>query len=189
MAVVRCMWLPVLETRRLVLQPYEIHHLDALHRLWTDPDVRRYLWDDVIISRERAAQAVQDALTSADQSGIGFWSLFQRGKEKLEGFCGLRYVENSCDIELLYGLAPALWKRGLATEAAYAVLEYAFTTIHLERVYARSDIPNVGSARVMRRLGMKFETEARIGTLPMACYSITREEFLAARSKQVSARS
>lgn len=181
--------LPVLETRRLLLRPYEINHLDPLHRLWTDPDVRRYLWDDVVISRERAGQAVQDAITSAAQSGIGFWSLFQRGKEKLEGFCGLRYVENGCEVELLYGLAPPLWKKGLATEAADAVLEYAFTRMHLERVYARSDIPNLASARVMQHLGMKFEPEARIGTLPVNCYSITREEFLAARSKKAAAQS
>jgi [ribosomal protein S5]-alanine N-acetyltransferase len=178
--------LPVLESRRLVLRPYEISHLDALHRLWTDPDVRRYLWDDVSISRERAAQAVQDALVSAQQSGIGFWSLFQRDKEKLEGFCGLRYVENGCEVELLYGLAPALWKKGFATEAAYAVLEYAFARMHLERVYARSDIPNLASARVMLRLGMKFEPEARIGTLPVNCYSITRGDFLASRSKRTA---
>jgi ribosomal-protein-alanine N-acetyltransferase len=180
------MSLPVLETRRLVLRPYEINHLDALHRLWTDPDVRRYLWDDVLISRERAAQAIQDALASARQSGIGFWSLFQRDKQQLEGFCGLRYVENGCEVELLYGLAPALWKQGLATEAAYAVLEYAFTAIHLERVYARSDIPNLASARVMLRLGMKFEPEARIGTLPVNCYSIKLEDFLASRNKKAA---
>ncbi len=177
--------LPVLETRRLVLRPYEMSHLDALHQLWTDPDVRRYLWDDVVISRERAAQALQEALASAAQSGIGFWSIFQRNNPKLEGFCGLRYVENSCDVELLYGLAPVRWKQGLATEAAHAVLEYAFTTMKLERVYARSDIPNLASARVMQRLGMKFEAEARIGTLPVRCYSITREDFLVHRGETV----
>jgi hypothetical protein len=36
--------------------PFASEDLDALHALWTDPDVRRYLWDDIVISRERAAE-------------------------------------------------------------------------------------------------------------------------------------
>jgi ribosomal-protein-alanine N-acetyltransferase len=175
------MSLPTLETRRLVLRPCALSDLDALHRLWTDPDVRRYLWDDVVISRERAAQTLQEALASASESGVGFWTLLLRGKPDVIGFCGLRYVENSCDIELLYGLAPANWKQGLATEASLCVLDYALVRLRLDRIYARSDIPNLTSVRVMQRLGMKFEAEARIGTLPVHCYSITREEFLAQR--------
>jgi RimJ/RimL family protein N-acetyltransferase len=178
------MSLPTLETRRLALRPCALSDLDALHRLWTDADIRRYLWDDVVISRERAAQTLQEALDSASQSGIGFWTVLLRGEPNVIGFCGLRYVENSCDVELLYGLAPAYWKRGLATEASLAVLDYALVRIGLERIYARSDIPNLTSVRVMQRLGMKFEAEARIGTLPVHCYSITREDFLEQRGKQ-----
>jgi hypothetical protein len=45
--------------------PFASEDLDALHALWTDPDVRRYLWDDIVISRERAAETVDDALTTA----------------------------------------------------------------------------------------------------------------------------
>jgi ribosomal-protein-alanine N-acetyltransferase len=180
------MSLPTLETRRLVLRPCALSDLDALHRLWIDPDVRRFLWDDIVISRERAAQTLQEALASAAESGIGFWTIHLREKPNLIGFCGLRYVENSCDIELLYGLAPARWKQGLATEASLAVLEYALVKLRLDRIYARSDIPNLMSVRVMQRLGMKFEAEARIGTLPVHCYSITREAFLAQRATNQS---
>jgi [ribosomal protein S5]-alanine N-acetyltransferase len=178
------MSLPTLETRRLVLRPCALSDLGDLHRLWTDAEVRRYLWDDVVISRERAAQTLQEALDSASHTGIGFWTILLRGKPNVIGFCGLRYVENSCDLELLYGLAPANWKQGLATEASLAVLEYGLVRIGLERVYARSDIPNLTSVRVMQRLGMKFEAEARIGTLPGHCYSITREDFLVQRAKK-----
>ena len=50
--------LPILKTSRLVLRPWIAADVDALHELWIDAAVRRYLWDDIVISRERAADTV-----------------------------------------------------------------------------------------------------------------------------------
>ena len=43
------MGLPTLETERLILRPWSLDDIDALHQIWTDPQVRRYLWDDEVI--------------------------------------------------------------------------------------------------------------------------------------------
>ncbi|MYG14759.1 MAG: GNAT family N-acetyltransferase, partial [Gammaproteobacteria bacterium] len=50
--------MPVLQTKRLTLRPLAEADLSALHRFWTQPDVRRYLWDNEIISIERVAEIV-----------------------------------------------------------------------------------------------------------------------------------
>ena len=76
------MCLPVLETRRLTLRPFGVEDLDALHAIWTDPDVRRYLWDDLIISRERAAETLADAIATAAKDGIGYWTLRRSGEDE-----------------------------------------------------------------------------------------------------------
>jgi len=65
------MRLPSLRTERLILRPWTLQDVDALHLLWTDPDVRRYLWDDVVISRERAVGAVRAHFQSVATRGIG----------------------------------------------------------------------------------------------------------------------
>ena len=47
-----------LETERLTLRPFADADVDALHALWRLPEVRRFLWDDVVISRDTALEVV-----------------------------------------------------------------------------------------------------------------------------------
>lgn len=164
------MLLPEIATQRLRLTPFREEDIDALHRHWIDPDVRRWLWDDVVIPRERAAETVRGAIASAAARGAGMWSLFLReGDGELIGFCGFRELPDSDDIELLYGLYPAHWGLGLATEASRAALDFAFRELRVPRVYAGADPPNAESFKVMERLGMRLVPEG-IPAVPRARY-------------------
>ena len=49
------------------------------------------------------------------------WSVLLRGRPSLAGFCGFRFIEDTRDVELLYGLYPQYWGQGLATETARTV--------------------------------------------------------------------
>lgn len=168
------MALPNLETPRLALRAWSLDDIDALHHMWTDPQVRRYLWDDEVISRQRAASTVEAGVASARQTGVGFWCMLRKPAAALAGFCGFRPVDDSPEIELLYGLLPLYWGQGLATEAARAALEHGFAAGLFTRVVARTDAPNLASLRVMERLGLKFEKETRLALRPTLIYSLTR---------------
>jgi RimJ/RimL family protein N-acetyltransferase len=146
--------LPSIHTERLLLRPWTEGDIDALHQLWIDPDIRRYLWDDAVISRERAAEAVRAHFESVATRGVGYWALHPADGEPLIGFCGFRPIEEIPEIEIVYGLLPAFWGRGLATEAARAALAYLRETGHT-LVYARTDAPNEKSIAVLRRLGFR----------------------------------
>jgi ribosomal-protein-alanine N-acetyltransferase len=89
------MLLPLIRTERLIMRPWTEGDVDALHQLWIDPDVRRYLWDDISITRERAAQAVRDHFENVATRGIGYWALHPADDEPLIGFCGFRGVEET----------------------------------------------------------------------------------------------
>ncbi len=58
------------------------------------------------------------------QHGFGLWVAEEGGC--VIGFCGLRRPDDASGVEVLYGIAPAHWGRGLATEVAFAVLRYGF---------------------------------------------------------------
>jgi RimJ/RimL family protein N-acetyltransferase len=58
---------------------------------------------------------------------------------------------------LFYAISPAQQRHGYATEAAQALVEYAFRQLHVKRVVATTDYANVGSIGVMRKLGMRIE--------------------------------
>ena len=169
-----------LQTPRLVLTPFADDHLDTLHALWTDPDVRRYLWDDEIISRQLAAEVIASSGRTFEEHGFGFWALAEiDAPGTIIGFVGLRHFGEAEEIELLYGLAPSHWHRGLATEASRAVLDYGFRTLALDRIHAGTDPPNVASLAVMERLGFGDEQRRVLGGLEAIYRSLTRDAYTA----------
>lgn len=166
--------LPTLRTERLLLRPWKRDDLDALHALWTAPAVRRYLWDDVVISRETAEQVIESHLVTSGEHGIGYWALhvlpIPPEGAPIDGFCGLRFIDDSAEIELMYGLQAEYWGKGLAAEACRAAIEYLWRATVYQQVYARTDVPNIKSLQVMLRLGMTLES----ATDSMITYSIRR---------------
>ena len=166
-----------IETARLRLRPYRDDDVDALHRLWTVPAVRRYLWDDEVIERATAAAAVRASIACADAHGFGQWAMRPLASDDVIGFCGFRWLDGSADVELLYGLAPALWGRGLVAEAARAVLRFGFEEIGFARVLAISDADNHASIAVMRRLGMTLENRFAHAGREHARSVLAREAF------------
>lgn len=162
--------LRALETEHLRLQPVRADDVDALHALWTDAGVRRYLWDDIVIERERAAAAVERALANEAERGFGLWTLQLHAAETVVGFCGFNSMEDPAEIELLYGLLPDLWGRGLAVEASRAALDELFATVAPARVWALADPPNHQSFRVMEKLGMRFSHAGEANGLPARFY-------------------
>jgi len=175
---------PVIDTPRLHLRPYRNSDVDALHALWTDPVVRRHLWDDIVITRNRAAQVIQASIDCAAAHGVGQWVVYPAGASALIGFCGLSFIDETPEIQLLYGLAPPYWGCGLATEAAHAVLRHAFSALRRERVYAITDTPNTASVAVMQRLGMQFDARFQHHGLDSLRYVITQEAFASRRRVQ-----
>jgi ribosomal-protein-alanine N-acetyltransferase len=166
--------LPALQTTRLDLRPCRGEDVDALHALWLDPDVRRYLWDDMAIERAATEEVVQALLDAADKRGIGLWLLYPRGETDLAGFCALREIDGTREVELLYGLAREHWGRGLATEASRAVLSYGFQTAALAHIWARTDPPNAASIAVIERLGMRPAENPGREALPILAYVLDR---------------
>lgn len=169
------MGLPSILTARILLRPVEHGDVDALHALWTSPEVRYYLWDDVVIPRATAEQAVAAHLSLGADRGIGYWALSipptpPPTEAPLAGFCGFRLIDAGPDLELMYALRKEHWGKGLAAEACTAALEYLWRETSYPRIYARTDPPNRKSVHVMRRLGMNLE----LSTESVITYSLDR---------------
>ena len=140
-------------TARLSLLPVAEADVGALHAHWTDPGVRRYLWDDLVITRERAAEVVAASAETFKASGYGLWIARLHGQTDLAGVAGLRPFDD--DVELLISIATPHWRRGFGAEAAGAVLGFAFEHLRLPRVLGHTDPPNEASMALMESLGMR----------------------------------
>lgn len=175
-----------LGSERLLLQPLAPSDLETLHALWSAPLVRKFLWDDIIIPVEAAQEVISASQQLFEQEGFGFWNILSaKGKEHL-GFCGLRFITETPDIEILYGLWPENWGKGYATEAATMVLRFGFEERKLERILAGADSPNVASLRVVERLGMKFFEQTRSNNLEVIYYALTRDQWFRQQEKKAA---
>jgi [ribosomal protein S5]-alanine N-acetyltransferase len=143
----------VLTTGRLVLRPVRAADHAALLAHWAAPDVRRFLFDGVLLSAAEITQAVEDSARDFAASGYGLWVIEEKDRTDLVGTAGLRPLED-LGLEIFYSLAPGSWGRGYATEAACAVLEYALGPLGLPEVLAEVDEGNLASIAVIERLGM-----------------------------------
>ena len=102
----------ILETARLRLRPLTVADVDDLHRLFTQPGVRRYLRDDEVVPRERAAVLVDASVASFEAHGYGLWAVSLQNDDALIGFCGFWPFHEPPRLELLYGIAPGHWGAG-----------------------------------------------------------------------------
>jgi ribosomal-protein-alanine N-acetyltransferase len=163
-----------LSTARVLLVPFAPDDADALHAQWNDPDVARWLWDGEPVSREAVAEVIAGSEASFREHGYGFFTLrLHAAPGAVIGFAGLRTIGDTPDVEVLYGLLPAHWGRGLATEAARAILDWSFTTVGLDAIAAGADPPNAASFAVMDRLGMPFWKEMTLNGRPARYHRLT----------------
>jgi RimJ/RimL family protein N-acetyltransferase len=143
----------VLSTERLVLRPVTADDHAALLAHWTQPDVRRFLFDGAALSAAEVTETVGESARDFTASGFGIWLIELRSGPGLVGTAGLRPLEES-GLEIFYSLAPGAWGRGYATEAARAVVEYGLGPLGLPEVLAEVDEGNAASVAVVKRLGM-----------------------------------
>jgi RimJ/RimL family protein N-acetyltransferase len=110
------MGLPTIRKQHLVLRPWTHTDIDALHALWTSPEVRRYPRDDLVIMRDVAERLVDSHIATADQHGIWYWVLHMPpvslAETPVAGFCGFRFIDDGPEIELVYGLQAEHWGKG-----------------------------------------------------------------------------
>lgn len=170
-----------LRSARLDLRPMTTADLAVAHAMWTDPDMRRYLCDDKVVSVEQAREWLETSERNFAERRFGLWVLVERASGYTIGFAGAQLWGDGAP-ELMYGLLPAWWHQGLAAEASSAVLDYLFETLGHSVVMAATDPPNVASVRVMERLGMSFEWRGEKHGLDTVVYRLSRERWRTRRA-------
>ena len=125
-----------LESDRLSLQPFAPADRHELVALFNHPGVRRYLLDDELVSIEWVDEMIQKSLQLFTSAGCGLWAARPKGLTDIIGFAGFGNLYEPPELQLLYGLHPANWGKGLATEAARAVVGYAFDDLGFDEIIA-----------------------------------------------------
>jgi RimJ/RimL family protein N-acetyltransferase len=155
-----------------VLRPVTTDDHAAVLAHWTQPDVRRFLFDGAALSGVEVAETIDESIGDFAARGFGVWLIELGSAAGLIGTAGLRPLGSS-GLEIFYSLAPGAWGHGYATEAARAVVEYGLGPLGLPEVLAEVDEGNAASVAVVRRLGMTPYAVVPGLLGPMTRYRIT----------------
>jgi RimJ/RimL family protein N-acetyltransferase len=150
----------VLTTERLTLRCFHLQDVDAIYRVFGNPDVMRF--SDGAKTREAVQIWLQTSIDHYETWGFGPYAVAQICHEIVIGYCGLFFVPDlggQPEIEIGYRFISQAWGHGYATEAATAVRDYAFDTWRIKRLIALIDPSNRASIRVAEKIGMHCEKE------------------------------
>jgi ribosomal-protein-alanine N-acetyltransferase len=164
----------VIETPRLLLRHFTLDDLDALAAVLGDHDNMRFFPNR--FQRKDAEEWIQKNMRRYAEDGVGGWALVLKPDNKFAGYCGLvrREVDGTKEIEVGYALARHAQGQGIATEAARACMNYAFTTLAEDRIISLIRPENLPSRRVAERNGMAVEKETDFQGLPHLVYAARR---------------
>jgi RimJ/RimL family protein N-acetyltransferase len=172
--------MPEIETARLWLKPYTEDDLEELSVILSNPEVMKYSPRGPI-PKEKVKQVTQEILEFFiqhwKQHGFGVWAVVDKASSKLLGHCGLNFLPNSPEVEVLYRLDQGYWNQGIATEATKASLRYGFEEVKLDKIVAITAPEHLASRRVMEKAGLKYEKDAHFYNLDVVYYALTRKAW------------
>ncbi len=170
------------ETERLRLRPFVTDDWSVLARLYGDDTIMRHMQSGRGLARPEAEARARGNINNFNdhwrRRGFGVWAVTDRQTGRLLGQCGLRFVEEAGDVEVLYLLNKTAWGRGLATEAADAALTFGFETERLQRIIGLVRPENTASRKVLEKVGLAFQRIAPIWDMTCCWYAADYEDWV-----------
>ncbi len=148
-----------LRTRRVLLRAWRDSDRKPFAALNADPEMMEHF--PTTLSRADSDGLVDRITTGMTERGWGLWAAEVTATGAFAGFVGLNPATFDAPftpaVEIGWRLPRAQWGRGLATEAARAVLDYAFGPLGLDEVVSFTAVANLRSQRVMQKIGMHHD--------------------------------
>jgi ribosomal-protein-alanine N-acetyltransferase len=151
--------------------------VERLYGILSNSEVLRYVQSQEPWSLEDVERWVSSQREHWCEHGLGWFALEHRQESQLIGWCGMRLLAQTEEVEVLYLLDEAYWGQGLATEAASRCVEDGFRQHGLDLIIGLTYAENVASRRVLEKAGLLFSNEARYFDIDCLRYTIDRQRF------------
>lgn len=147
----------VLETAEFVVQRMAPGDEATMLALFTDPHVVRFVDDGSVLSSAQVDAWIVKSAENYARHGYGTWLLAEREGGPVFGWGGFVSPGREPVPELIYGLARSHWGRGLGKAVAAALTGHGITRLGFHQILATIDDANLGSCRILERLGFRLE--------------------------------
>lgn len=153
----------VLQTSRLDLRHLVREDAPFILELVNEPSWLRFIGDRNVHSLEDAVGYIEKGpLESYAKNGFGLYLVVDRESGASAGLCGLIRRDVLPHVDIGFAFSPRFWGRGLAFEAASAVLAHGRDVLGLSPILAIVNPDNERSIALLEKLGMRFERMFRL---------------------------
>ncbi len=164
-----------IETERTIMRMLSKEDAIDFFNLNLDKEVLKYTGDQPFEN----IQASIDFLTKYDQYekyGVGRLAVIDKATLKFIGWCGLKYSQEKNEYDIGFRFFKNYWNKGFATETAKKCLEYGFDELKIDRIIGRAMKENIGSIKVLEKIGMKFKENFDFEGQSGVLYELTNDK-------------
>lgn len=172
------------ETERLILREMLPTDVDGMFELDSDPLVHKYLGNKPIKTKEEALKVIEYVRNQYTERGIGRWVAIERSSGDFIGWSGLKLNMKGDELngkvdfyDVGYRFIPRYWGKGYATESAIAALKYGFETMNLQTIVGAAEQANIGSNKVLKKIGLRFCNEFLYDNIKCNWYELNSDEY------------
>lgn len=146
-----------LKSKRLGFRTWSNDDLDLAFGLWGDFEVTKLFDSRGPLSREQVKHRLNQEITTQSKHEVQYWPIFLLDSGDHVGCAGLRPHDVSKNIlEIGFHIRSNHWRKGYASEAAYAVMEYAFVSLKVAGLFAGHNPKNLASRSLLIKLGFNY---------------------------------
>lgn len=174
-----------IETERLILRDVLDTDIDGMFELDSNPKVHQYLGNKPITTKQQAKDAINFIRDQYTERGIARWAAIEKSSGDFIGWSGLKL--NSAKNESFngklnfydigYRFIPRYWGKGYGSESAFAALDYGFKTLDLKTITGIAEVDNIGSNKILQKIGLKFTEEFLYDNIKHNWYQLNKSEY------------
>lgn len=146
-----------MKTERIAFSAWDENGMTLAKTLWGQAAVTKYICKTGVFTDEDIKERLATEIENGKTAGVQYWQIFNKNSGEFLGCCGLRPFKNEkTGYEIGFHLCEAAWGKGYATEAAQAVIDYAFKSLNADVIYAGRHPDNTASEKVLLKLGFEY---------------------------------
>jgi RimJ/RimL family protein N-acetyltransferase len=170
------------ETERLILREVEYTDENDLFEMDSEPEVHLYIERKPVKSIDEVSKYIEMLRNQYQENGIARWAVVDKLTEECIGWCGLKYFKEPLNhhqnfYEHGYRFKKKRWGKGFATESSIAILDYGFKNFNIDSIFAITDIKNINSINVLRKLGFDLQETFDYDGEPVNWFELKRKNW------------
>lgn len=146
-----------MKTDRIGFSTWSDNDLELAISLWGDPTVTKFISANGTFDNNQIKEKLKHEILANELHNVQYWPIFDLTSDEHIGCCGLRPYDLEKGIyELGCHLNHQSWGKGFATEAAKAVIDFAFKNLGAKNLFAGHNPNNISSMKFLTKLGFTY---------------------------------